>query len=160
MRTIDLEFCSVIAGGNTFSEIMHGTTNYEINDVAWTLRTYDERLYEGPSLWTKTFESPHARFQLSYDCDRATCSWALSGKHFASEDEFLYRGKEATLLREMGGFEGNQKFQEIIDRIWTGATWHVPAPPAQRNYYCEGLLVRMPASGSSEGADIRAYRPC
>jgi hypothetical protein len=160
MYEISTDDCSLVAGGRAFTEIKHGLTTYDVDDVVWTMKTYEESMSQGPSSWTKRLESDHSRFRLDYDCDQTICSWSLAGMHLPSEDEFFYEGREATILRDIGTFEGNQKFQEIVDRIWDGATWHVPTSPAQRNYYCEGKLVRMPASGKSEGWNIRAYRPC
>jgi hypothetical protein len=160
MREISTCEHHLVAGGRTFAEVNHGQTEYEVDGDTWTLTTYDERAYRGPSLWTKTLDSSHAHFRLEYDCDDTTCVWTLSGSHFVSGDEFAYEGKEAVVLREIGSFEGNQKFQEVVDNIWRGATWHVPTPPEQRNYYCDGKLVRMPASGPSEGWNLRAFPPC
>jgi hypothetical protein len=160
MHEINSEDCGRICGGRGFTQIKHGTTNYDIDDVLWTVTTYEKEIYQGPSSWTKTLDGDHARFDLQYDCDRTVCSWTLSGMHFPSEDEFSYQGREATVLRDIGTCQGNDKFQEIVDHIWAGATWHVPSPPLNRNYYCDGKLVRMPASGLSEGWNIRAYPPC
>ncbi|MFC7396813.1 hypothetical protein ACFQU1_06365 [Chelatococcus sp. GCM10030263] len=160
MYEISTNDCSLVAGGRQFTQITHGMTKYDIDDVLWTSTTYDEEILGGPLTWTKRLESDHARFRLEYNCDQTICSWTLSGMHFPSEDEFSYEGKEAKILRDIGTFEGNRKFQEIIDHIWDGATWHVPSPPLNRNYYCNGELVRMPASGISEGWNIRAYPPC